>query len=217
GVYMAALRLYGVLALVEHRYGLTLLIKLVFLSGVLALAGLNLWVVRPRLNSGSGGKTRAAWLLRRFVAGEAALGLAVLAAAGALSTTAPPIGEPLRVSVTLSADPIAPQTAPQTLAIPVNKPIRLTATNAGSTTHACVVWKFPHDVIDGGHNRVAGQDMHIIREARAPGNRHVPGPTPWTVHGLLHGGRPLLRLAAVPLISRRTAPTAASVPHAVAP
>lgn len=129
GLYMAALRLYGLLALVEHPYGQALLVKLSFLAGVLALAGVNRFWLRPRLArqpSGPGpGILRA---VRWLVTAEAVLGLCVVAAAGVLASTAPPEGEPVRQRAAAHLRPptvtfVAPRPGEtQIWGIPVKRP-----------------------------------------------------------------------------------------------
>jgi putative copper export protein len=87
GASLALLHLHGRLDLAAHAYGRTLLVKLAFLAGVLALAGANRFRVRPGL---AAGEAEAAQRLRRLVVAEALCGLGVLGAAGALATTPPP-------------------------------------------------------------------------------------------------------------------------------
>lgn len=156
GLYMATLRLYGLLALVEYDYGRTLLVKLSFLAGVLLLAAVNHFFVRPRLQGGAplGG------LLRGLVTAEAAVGLAVVLTAGMLSTTPPPQGEPVRLTVTLSDM----QITPPILDIPRNKPVRLTVTNQASQDHSYVVRGIPHEMLSGGgeHDHGSTQDMRVL-------------------------------------------------------
>ena len=69
----------------ETPYGLTLLVKLAIVIPILALAGLNLMWVRPRLSRSDG---IGRWL-RRLVLGEAALAVLVLAAVGVLTSLEP--------------------------------------------------------------------------------------------------------------------------------
>ncbi|MFO7172763.1 MAG: CopD family protein [Bacillota bacterium] len=159
GLYMAALRLYGLLALVEHPYGQALLVKLSFLAGVLALAGVNRFWLRPRLArqpSGPGPGTFRA--IRWLVTAEAALGLCVVAAAGVLASAAPPQGEPVRLSVTL----VDHRFDPATLEVPANRPVRLTLTNRGSTIHSFVVLQMPHEMLSGGHQHGESDPMVVF-------------------------------------------------------
>ena len=66
-------------------YGLALVTKLALVVPLLALGGLNLLWVRPRLAHDSAGER---WL-RRFVSGEAALAVLVLASVGVLTSLEP--------------------------------------------------------------------------------------------------------------------------------
>lgn len=74
-----------VLPAVETPYGVTLLVKLAIVLPILALAGLNLVWVRPRLARSDG---VGRWL-RRLVMGEAALAVLVLGAVGVLTSLEP--------------------------------------------------------------------------------------------------------------------------------
>ena len=74
-----------VLPAVETPYGVTLLVKLAIVLPILALAGLNLLWVRPRLARSHG---MGRWL-RRLVLGEAALAVLVLGAVGVLTSLEP--------------------------------------------------------------------------------------------------------------------------------
>ena len=66
-------------------YGLTLIVKVVLVALLLALGALNLLWVRPELAEGA---DRGRWL-KRLVAGEAALGVVVLASVGVLTSLEP--------------------------------------------------------------------------------------------------------------------------------
>ncbi len=66
-------------------YGITLIAKVALVLPLLLLGGLNLVWVRPRLRS----DTESANRLRRFLLGEAALGILILAAVGMLTSLEP--------------------------------------------------------------------------------------------------------------------------------
>ena len=66
-------------------YGLTLVVKVVLVAFLLAVGALNLLWVRPGL---AGSVDRGRWL-KRLVAGEAALGIVVLASVGVLTSLEP--------------------------------------------------------------------------------------------------------------------------------
>ena len=66
-------------------YGLTLVVKVVLVALLLAVGALNLLWVRPGLAEGT---DRGRWL-KRLVAGEAALGIVVLASVGVLTSLEP--------------------------------------------------------------------------------------------------------------------------------
>lgn len=171
GVYMAALRLYGLRAMVEHPYGQTLAIKLAFLGGVLLLAGLNRFAIRPRLGR-EGQTARVMGCLRWAVTGEALLGLAVLVAGGLLGTTAPPEGEPFRLAVSVRDGRILPAE----LAAPQGQPLRLTVVNHGPSVCTLVVPGIPH-AMTGGHDHHAHEaDMYItVRPRRSDLLQFTPG------------------------------------------
>jgi len=84
-------------ALLDTPYGRALLVKLAIIVPLLALAGINLLVIRPRMRSkgqqvSGTGKGAESGLLRLFggtVTGELALGLGVVLMAAVLSSTPP--------------------------------------------------------------------------------------------------------------------------------
>lgn len=147
GTLLAVGQLYGLAALVEHRYGETLLVKLLFLAGVLLLAGFNHFLLKPRLTREVSAAGQAIRPFRWAVAGEAALGLGVVCWAGLLSTTAPPQGEPFRVTVTITDTTMTPLD----LDLPVNQPIRMTVINQGSKPNLWVAPKLPHEMEEHAH------------------------------------------------------------------
>jgi putative copper export protein len=157
GLILAMRQLYGVRALVEHPYGETLAVKLLFLVGVLALAGFNHLNVKRRLGA-SGAK--AASIVRSFrwaVVGEVILGLAVVGSAGILSTTAPPQGEPFRVTVTITEGAITPSN----IELPMNKPIRMTVVNRGKGAHAWISPELTHEMEAHAHGGMAGLIFYV--------------------------------------------------------
>lgn len=157
GTLLAVSKLYGFPALIEHPYGETLLVKLCFLAGVLALAGLNHFVIRPRLNGAGHGAGKTVGLLRWFVTGEAVLGLAVVCAAGFLSATAPPQGAPYRVTVTLTDQ----QVVPPVLVLPRDKTIRLTVVNRGTVPYDWGVSDLPHEMEGHAHGSMVGLVFYV--------------------------------------------------------
>lgn len=88
GVYQAILYLPGPTALVDSGYGRVLVVKHLFVAGILAMAVLNRFVAGPALRrtaDHAGAVVRA----RRAIRGEALVGIGVLAVTGILATTAP--------------------------------------------------------------------------------------------------------------------------------
>ena len=75
-------------ALATTAYGLTLLVKIVIVSGMLGLAALNKWRFVPALRQGRDASER----LRRSILGEAALAGAVFVATAVLTSVPPPAG-----------------------------------------------------------------------------------------------------------------------------
>jgi copper transport protein len=75
-------------ALLTTPYGLALSAKITLVAGMLALAAVNKWRLVPGLSTGAVAMAR----LRRSIALEAALGLAVIAATTALTGVPPPTG-----------------------------------------------------------------------------------------------------------------------------
>jgi putative copper resistance protein D len=69
-----------------------LIVKLVLFAGMLSLAGLNRFIIVPRLIKANDGGD-AAWLirLRRHILGEQALGVVVILIVSALGTMQPAI------------------------------------------------------------------------------------------------------------------------------
>lgn len=76
-------------ALVGTAYGRWILVKLALFAVMLVLAALNRWRFTPAL--GAAAPEEARRLLRRSIAAETVLGLAIVAAAGILASTAPPM------------------------------------------------------------------------------------------------------------------------------
>jgi heme/copper-type cytochrome/quinol oxidase subunit 2 len=160
GIVLGSLRLYGLAALVEHPYGETLAWKLALVATVLVPAAVNLLVVRPRLRHGTA-EQRPVRLFQGMLATELAMGLGILILAGRLATTEPPLGAPLRLSVTLQDGAITPPR----LEIPRNRPVLLTITNRGTQLHAFAVHNVPHRMLSGGHQHGASEDMVVFIEA----------------------------------------------------
>lgn len=163
GLLLADRYVYGLAALTEHSYGATMLVKLVFVGGVLALAGLNHWWVQPRLGRaaaagapGLAGKAVAgpARALRRLVAGEIVLGFAVLALAVRLAATAPATAEPVRLTVTLAPGPADTIV----LEVPPLQPVRLTVRNADAVPRGIYIPQIPG--VGDMHGRAG--DMQVV-------------------------------------------------------
>lgn len=141
GLALADTYVYGPAALIEHPYGLTLLLKLGIVAGVLGMAAINHIWVRPRLRSAvtapgpeparrfrvrrGAFRPRAAAWLERLVRGEIAGGLLVLIVAVRLAATAPPAAEPVRLHVTIEHGPADAFV----LQVPPRQPVRLTVSN----------------------------------------------------------------------------------------
>lgn len=99
GIYLSILRLTAPSDLVETRYGVILLIKLCLVVLALAWAGFHHFVLRPRLD-----RPAAVGRARGSLAGEGAVGVAILLLAAFLVNAAPP--EPARTPVS-AAPPAA--------------------------------------------------------------------------------------------------------------
>lgn len=165
GVLLASRYLYGLEALSEHRYGGTLLVKLAFVGGVLALAGVNHMWLRPRLSESQPAPPRrlsrttatqrspARWL-RRFIAGEIVLGFAVLLIAVRLAATAPATTAPVRLTVTLPGA----ATDIVTLAVPPLQPVRLTVRNPHAAPGGIYVPQIP----GSGDERGRAGDLQVM-------------------------------------------------------
>jgi copper transport protein len=97
GALFAALQLRSLAALAASPYGRLVLLKVALFAALLGLAAANRFVLMPRLARGAAGAGAA---LRRVIAAEAVLVVAVLAATAALVQTSPHGGA---VSRTLQA------------------------------------------------------------------------------------------------------------------
>ncbi len=87
GTAASVIHLPTLASLWQTGYGRTLLVKIALLVAALALAAVNLLRTRPRLLAG---RADAAPLLRRLLAGEAALVAGAMFAAAVLTSLAPP-------------------------------------------------------------------------------------------------------------------------------
>lgn len=74
-------------ALIDSDYGHVLLVKIALVASMLVLAGVNRWMLTPRLVAHGAPAARA---LRRNALAEIAAGIAVVALVGALGITPPP-------------------------------------------------------------------------------------------------------------------------------
>lgn len=103
GVYAAWLHVGSVEGLFSTLYGRALLVKLVLFAPLLALAGVNLIFTARGLRNG-----QSVWVgwLRRFVAAEVALSIAILAAVGVMTATNP-AREVLAVRSSTASSPTA--------------------------------------------------------------------------------------------------------------
>ena len=108
GVGFAALQLHSLADLTQSSYGRLMLLKAALLAALIALAAINRFVLMPRLSRGAGD---ALAKLRRTIAAEIAMVIAVLAATAVLVQT-PPHRGPLSRSLeaggrhaTLTLDP----------------------------------------------------------------------------------------------------------------
>ena len=81
GFYASWLQIGNLTSLWHTTYGHTLIVKLVLLVPLLALGGINLLIIGPRMNQGE----TVVRLFGRTVALEVALGVAILAVSGALT------------------------------------------------------------------------------------------------------------------------------------
>lgn len=106
GTLISLTRVFSAYDLVETDYGMRLAAKLAWVGGVLALAALNRFAVVPRLARRPDGPAPSA--LRLGLWAEAVVALGVMALAGGLATTPPPLGPAERYVVYLdggSPDP----------------------------------------------------------------------------------------------------------------
>src|SRR5690606_36205139 len=87
GLIMVVLQVGSMSGLVGTTYGLILLAKLALVAALLALAAINKLRLTPSLALGEPGAVMA---LRRTIAAEVGLALAILVATAALGTTPPP-------------------------------------------------------------------------------------------------------------------------------
>jgi copper transport protein len=87
GLVLAVLQVGSIGGLVGTTYGLILLAKLALVAGLVALAAINKLRLTPAL---ARGKPGAATALRRTIAAEIGLALAIIVATAALGTTPPP-------------------------------------------------------------------------------------------------------------------------------
>ena len=94
GAFNTYLLTDSILALPETTYGQLLLLKLGIFAAMLALAAINKWRWTPRLPA-----RPAMAAIRRQSIAEAALGLAVIAAVGALGTLPPPLHRHVHATV----------------------------------------------------------------------------------------------------------------------
>ncbi len=84
--------LVGSLANLGNPYGLLLIVKFVLFAGMLGLAGLNRFLIVPRLiKTNDGGHATGLMRLRRHILGEQALGLLIILIVSALGTMQPAI------------------------------------------------------------------------------------------------------------------------------
>jgi copper transport protein len=88
GVYLSIVRLPQVSDLWTAGYGRVLLVKLGLVSLALSWGAVHHFVARPALESGAGGPVLGR--LRRSLAGESAVGMAILLAAAVLVDSKPP-------------------------------------------------------------------------------------------------------------------------------
>jgi copper transport protein len=96
GVLQAIVEVRSFSALLDSAFGRSVLIKVVIALGIVALGYINRQELVPALRKAAAGNTspgRAGVLLRRTLRFELALGLAALAATGALSSYAPSVAE----------------------------------------------------------------------------------------------------------------------------
>lgn len=163
GLFISLQRLYGLMAIVETRYGLALLWKLGFLAGVLILAGKNLFVIRARLRRAVMEGTAADAAvnsLRQRVGVEAAGVLIIVMAAGYMSTQPPPDRTPVpRGPITITNL----RYTPDTIEMPRGKPVRLTVVNGDPVTHSLAVERLPFEGLRGHvHDPAAGSRNELV-------------------------------------------------------
>ena len=92
GVVIAAYTLGAPMRLVDSDYGHLLLVKLTLFAIVLAVAAANRWWLTPTIaRAETSSAATARGRMRRLAWLEAALGLAIIALAGALGSAAPPM------------------------------------------------------------------------------------------------------------------------------
>jgi len=88
GLYLSIVRLPELSDLWSERYGRVLLVKLALVSLALTWGAVHHFVARPALERGDGGPILSR--LPRSLAGESAVGMAILLAAAVLVDSKPP-------------------------------------------------------------------------------------------------------------------------------
>lgn len=148
GVFMSTRYLYGITALVETRFGLDLLWKIGFFAVALSFAAHSLFVARPQLQHAAG-DAYAATATRPLIRNaryEAVAVLAVIAAAGYMSTQPPPFRVPMPVGPIMISEF---RFVPNRLEIPRGKPVRLTLENRDPLPHTWLVKRIPYEGLRG--------------------------------------------------------------------
>jgi copper transport protein len=189
GVLQAIVEVRSFSALLDSAFGRSVLIKIVIALGIVALGYINRQELVPALRKAAADKTspgRAGVLLRRTLRFELALGLAALAATGALSSYAPSVAEssgpyattanigPARLEVTVDPAKIGPNQLHLYLfdrktgaAFEATKELRVTAAMPGKKIAPIELSPHVagpgHYVVDGASLAVAGDwTIHVV-------------------------------------------------------
>ncbi|MFZ5823857.1 MAG: CopD family protein [Bacillota bacterium] len=140
GTYLASLRIYGPLALVETDYGSSLLTKVVLVLSVVGVAAVNRFLLLPALHV-----RRAALWLHGLVGLEVALAAVALTFAADLTILSTAEEPPVRVRLVAEAG----RFDVGELTVPLGRRVRLTLENETDKPVSFVVREFQHRLEQG--------------------------------------------------------------------
>lgn len=180
GIYMASLRLYSPRALTETDYGIALLVKVLLFGALLTVALANRVSLLPGLQADEARARRSGAWLHRLIGAEVLLAFVALSFAADLTILSPADEDPVRVTVTITADGVEPSA----LTLPLGRPVRITLDNRQSEEATISLRDFEHRLNRGPgavrHREmlsfVPPTDRFALRAA--PGKRVVAEFTP---------------------------------------